>query len=400
MANRKDSKGRVLRTGEYERKDGRYSYIYVDGYKKKCTVYAKTLSELREQEKEIQANISDGILTKKSRMTLNELFDEEMQSNYKLRESSSNLYRNLWDKNIRNSFLGNMKICDIKNAHIRKFVFGLISEGKKKTSITTNCAILSSLFKSAVESDYIRKNPVSGVLKSIPDDKKEREPLSDSQIHDLLDFMYSDSRYCLYAPIVRIAIGTGLRVGELFGLTWDDVNFDDSEIYINHQIVYMNKNNENEKSGFVIRNPKSKTSNRVIYMTKDVRNAFMEIKKQNLKLGRRCNVSVDGYTDFVILTSKGTPMTTTSFDYKLRTIRKAYLEKNKGRIMPPLSAHIFRHTACTMYATKSMDVKVLQAFMGHSTIQMTMGIYNHCSVDRLKNEMQRIEENDLIYKMV
>lgn len=81
VKNRKDSRGYVLRTGEYERDDGRYSYSYsVD--KERKTVYANTLAELRRKEKKIKRDIEDGVNPNiADSMTLNQLYDKFIQEN-------------------------------------------------------------------------------------------------------------------------------------------------------------------------------------------------------------------------------------------------------------------------------------------------------------------------------
>lgn len=75
MERRKDSKGRVLKKGESERKDGRYQYRYIDAWKKRQTIYAFDLKELREKEKRIQKDIDDGINYAEGNITVAELVE-------------------------------------------------------------------------------------------------------------------------------------------------------------------------------------------------------------------------------------------------------------------------------------------------------------------------------------
>ena len=85
---RKDSKGRVLRKGEHERKDGRYHYLYLDASGKRCYVYAKDLISLREMEKEIERDLLDGISTASGKTTLNRIFKMHMELKNDLRATT------------------------------------------------------------------------------------------------------------------------------------------------------------------------------------------------------------------------------------------------------------------------------------------------------------------------
>ena len=95
MANktRKDKKGYTLRTGECQRKDGRYSYSYTDRWKKRHTVYATSLVELRELEKQIRMDIDSGINPNAAKtMTVNDMFDRYINRKYDLKPTTKSNY--------------------------------------------------------------------------------------------------------------------------------------------------------------------------------------------------------------------------------------------------------------------------------------------------------------------
>ncbi len=98
---RKDNRGRILRTGETQRKqDGRYQYDYTDATGNRRRVYALTLMDLREKEQQIQRDLQDGIDTRSGDMTLNALFKIYMDSKTELRESTRCNYLSLWENGI------------------------------------------------------------------------------------------------------------------------------------------------------------------------------------------------------------------------------------------------------------------------------------------------------------
>lgn len=99
----------------------RHKPRYTDLPGKKRTVYAVTLIELREKEKQIERDLQDGIDSSKGDMTLNQLFQVYMETKSDLRESTRYNYLAVWKNAIEDTALGNMKITQIKQLHIRKF---------------------------------------------------------------------------------------------------------------------------------------------------------------------------------------------------------------------------------------------------------------------------------------
>ena len=130
MANktRKDKKGYTLRTGECQRKDGRYSYSYTDRWKKRHTVYATSLVELRELEKQIRMDIDSGINPNAAKtMTVNDMFDRYISRKYDLKPTTKSNYQFNYDHFIRDGF-GKEKIGKIRYSDVKKFYYDLMKE--------------------------------------------------------------------------------------------------------------------------------------------------------------------------------------------------------------------------------------------------------------------------------
>jgi integrase len=219
-------------------------------------------------------------------------------------------------------------------------------------------------------------------------DAKEKTPLTLEQKENLIEFC-KKGIYEVYAPFLEIAIGTGLRIGELTGLQWKDVDLDKREISVTKQLVYKNIGNGCE---FFIETPKTEKSTRIVPFRDDVYKAFLEHRKLSMILNRFCKTEIDGYSDFVFVNSNGQPYATNAVNFFLSNIEKTYNKTYPENKLPHLSAHILRHTACTIYATEGMDVKALQGLMGHKDASVTMNTYNHGSVERTKNELKRLED--------
>ena len=407
---RKDSKGRVLKEGEFQRKNGKYEYKYTQNGERK-TVYSWRLLatdknpegkkydlSLREKEKEISRDLDDGINTTLAhQINLNEMFEMYLRSKKKLSSKTKAKYRQLWKLHVAESPLGLMAPGKMKKANIQHFYAGLSDEGLSDTTIRMyHNNLIQPTLVYAVDNDLLRKNPAKGCLDGYTDYKK-RNALTREEQRIFLDFVKNSKYYNVYLPMLQIMIGTACRIGEISGLTWEDVDMKKREIHINHQLVYEKVDG---KATLYIDTPKSESGNRTIGMTSQVRNAFLEQKALCIRLGRRSVVEVDGYKDFIFLNNWNRPYTTTGFNAVLGRIvthynkeeqKKSEKEKRKPLLLPHISNHILRHTGCTRMAEAGMDIKVLQTIMGHSDPAITLKVYDHVDNERMKNEVLKVE---------
>lgn len=235
---RTDNKGRILRTGEMQRsEDNRYLYRYTDLQGKKRTVYALTLLELRKKEKEISRDLQDRIDTDKAEMTLNQLFQMYMETKSDLRDSTRCNYISVWNNNIKDSLLGNMEIGQIKQFHVRVFYTELMRRGLAANTIKLCHSLIFPALEMAVDSDIIRKNPAKDCKKGIFGTKKKRRALSITEQEEFLSFIKDSNIYKVYYPLIVFALCTGLRVGELTGLRWADVDLKENVIHIRQQLT-------------------------------------------------------------------------------------------------------------------------------------------------------------------
>lgn len=212
--------------------------------------------------------------------------------------------------------------------------------------------------------------------------------MSEDEIKRLMDFCINSGTYSVHVPFLTIAIGTCLRCGELTGLTWNDIDMKNRTISVNHQLIYKNLG---DGCKFHVSEPKTDAGKRTIPMTETVHRAFVELRKQNLKLGRRSDAEVDGYSNFVFVSGNGQPFAINAVNSFLLNMEKAYNKAHPEETIPHLSAHILRHTGCTLLASAGMDIKALQNVMGHSDASVTMNVYNHSSFERTEKEVQRID---------
>lgn len=400
MANsRKDHKGRKLREGESWRNDGRYSYRYTDiRTGKRQTIYAQDLPELREKEKQIAKDIDDNILTDNviKKMTLNTLFERYLATR-KLADSTRVNYTRIWNNQVRDE-IGNIKVVQILPSHIKGFYSKLSKAGYAHSTIKNINTMIYPALEMAVDDDIIRKNPAKGSISDYGRPAKEREALSISQQEKLIDFVKQSNVYNVHYPMLMIMIGTGLRCGELIGLTWKDVDTRARGLNVDHQLIYKNLG---DGCRFHISTPKTDSGIRVIPMTQEVQKAFEEQRKINFMLAKDKSIEVDGYSGFVFTAKSGRPLMPYGVNsvlynivdaYNKEEVQKAKKEHRKAELLPKVSAHVMRHTACTRMAECRMDIKVLQYIMGHAHIDVTMDVYNHLGDrERIEQEIARLD---------
>lgn len=396
MVRRKDNKGRVLQKGESQRKDGRYVYQYTDLQGTRKSIYAKNLSDLRKKKREAIRDLEDHIDTYGATITLNQLFDRYLSLKTNIRYSTRQNYTNMWNNNIKNTPLGNKQVGKIVKSDILKLYKNFSERGLKYSTICTFNGILVPAFDLALADDLIRKNPCIGCVKEFrKDDARERVALSRSQEREFVNYIGSSTIYAKHLPMIKVALKTGMRCGELIGLTWSDVDFDKEEISVNHQLVYRKVDG---KYKFYAEVPKTKSGTRIIPMAKEVRRELLIQKQRQIMHGTTSKEIIDGYRGFCFTTKRRAPIMPSAVNNALYNIVNSYNKtvKDGEEKLPKISAHILRHTACTRMAESGMDVKVLQYIMGHNSINVTMEVYNHVSPERSREEMKKTENIRLI----
>ena len=395
---RTDNRGRVLRVGESQNKQGRYIYKWTDAAGKRNTVYAVTLQELRGKEQQIQKDIADGIDSRGGDLTLNQLFNVFMESKSNIRESTRINYTIHWNANIKTSLLSDMKIAQIKQYHIKKWIADLRSKGAKASSVKRYETLLSMVLQFAVKNDLIRKNPCADCGREIKSEPTGKISLTIKQQQMLLEFIEDDDTWCVHYPLILFLLSTGLRISEAIGLTADRIDMKNNVVHIDRQLVYRTS-----EGSYCYRfaPTKSNSGKRDIPLTENAKKALIRQKELDLILGRRGKEQkVDGEKGLVFLTRNGTPMNNRNFGKALDGIVKAYnkmeivrseKEHREPELLPHISPHILRHTFCTRCAESGVDVKVLQTIMGHSNIAVTMEVYNHVDEVRVQSEMKKLE---------
>jgi len=382
-----------LRSGESQRKDGRYAYKYTDSFGKPQFVYAWKLvptdktpkgkredKSLREKVKEIQKDLDDGIDPVGKKMTVCQLYEKHIRNRAKVRHSTKQGRKQLM-RILEGDAIGACSIENVKMSDAKEWALRMKEKGYSFITISNHKRSLKAAFYSAIQDDCIRKNPFDFHINTvIEDDTEPKIPLSPMQEESLLSFVKSDKVYYKYYDELIILLGTGLRISEFCGLTDRDIDFENRTINVDHQLQYSGK------KSYRIETPKTDNGIRKIPMSDRVRQALQRVM-QNRK---NSNFTVDGYTGFLFLTRNGTPKMHFGYDAMFRKLVGKY-NKNHEEALPAVTTpHTLRHTFCTNMANAGMNPKALQYLMGHANITMTLNYYAHATFDSAQAEFFRL----------
>ena len=292
---RRDNKNRVLRSGESQRKDGRYAYKYTDAAGKVRFSYAWKLVptdgtpagkredvSLREKEAEIRKDFADGIDTTGKNMTVCNLYEKQNRQRGNVRYNTTKGRERLM-RQLEADPLGSRPIASVKPSDAKEWAIRMKEQGFAYKTISNDKRSLKAAFYTAMQDDYIRKNPFDFQLNTvIEDDTEPKVPLTPEETESLLSFMETDAVYGKYRDEVIILLNTGLRVSELCGLTETDIDFENGAIRVDHQLL-------RNKDGYYVEKPKTDNGIREIPMTPAAREALGRVVRNRRESKPACS---------------------------------------------------------------------------------------------------------------
>lgn len=258
---RRDHKGRILKTGESQRTDLIYQYRYTDIRGKRHCIYTSDLKALREEEKRIHVQLTMGIDYTGGSITVWELCKRDTDLKRTGVKRSTQL---TFDKTLRqldNSDIGHKMIRDLKMSEVKQWFVELTMRGLSRSTLKQIRGIMRPAYEMALQEDVVHKKTFNFTIDFVPDNSKAREALTRDQQQKLLEFARTDPKSMHHYDLIVVLLGTGMRAGELCGLTFDDLDFENRRIFVRRQLM------RHPNGGRYIETPKSKHSNRVIPMS-------------------------------------------------------------------------------------------------------------------------------------
>ena len=412
---RKDKKGRALHTGELQLKNGMYSYRYTDKLGKRHCIYSwrltfsdptpegkkQTLS-LRDMEAEIRRDIEDGLFARDPHLvTLNNFWDKYISMKSDLKEGTLINYIYEYNRFVRDSF-GKRPVRDIKYSDVKRYYLSLMKSGLKITMVEHVHSLVHPALTLAVRDGFIRNNPSDMVLSELKKasdyQPQPRMALTVKQQEVFVEYIEKNIEFRRWMPIITVLLGTGMRIGECLGLRWDDVDFKEEMISVNHSLQYRTK--VSGASGYVISSPKTAAGNRTIPMLEEVKEVLEKMYARRADFNLENQPVIDGYTNFVFRNLYGSVYNPNVIDDAINRIVKSYNAEEteaaeaEGRepfLLPHISAHNLRHTFCTRYCENESNLKLIQDTMGHADVTTTMQIYAHANPDKKKESFNALK---------
>ncbi len=356
---------------------------------KSCT--GSSEREVRLLLKDLMQKHHAGIDISSKSIKVGEYFDKWFYNNviYDLRESTSQSYEMIIRRHIK-PFLGDIAFANLSSDDIKEFYRFLYNNGKlngkgglSNKTVENIHLVISSCINYALKKGELIRNPLLTV-KLKREGKKEVEVFTREEQRKIID--ECPNHY--YGMAIKFDFYTGLRAGELLGLTWDCVDFYKNTVRINKQ-VQRNKNfsrNAQTKTvlGFVY-NTKTKNSNRVIKVMQPLMNDLAEYKLQQDTLKRK--LGQDYYTKLNLVFPRQDGYFTDT-----GTFLDAFSRIQDKLGISHRNVHAMRHTFATRALESGMKPIVVSRLLGHASIQITMDIYGHVIPDFAEQELEKMEE--------
>ncbi|MCR5596135.1 MAG: site-specific integrase [Lachnospiraceae bacterium] len=405
---RKDKKGRVLHKGEsYNKQKQLYCYAYSNPLGGRRFIYAQDLGELREREKQITLDTLEGIdVYARAKADINFVFDRYISTKTELRSTTMTTYVYTYDRYVRKGF-GKKKIADIRYSDVLLFYNSLYDKGLKVNTIDSIHGVLHPTFQMAVRDNIIRNNPSDGVMaelkKKAKGDTTVRHALTLEEERAFLKWI-ERPEYKQWQSLFIVMFGTGGRIGEIIGLRWEDLNFDENYISINHDVTYYPRSDKGFKCEFRVSLPKTEKGIRSIPMLDKVREVLIAEDEYQQEHNCRCMVELEGMSGFIFSNRFGQLHNPAAInraikrivdDHNAREEVKAAREGRQPLIIPRFSCHITRHTFCSRLCENETNVKVIQEVMGHKDIQTTLDIYAEVSETKRQAVFKELNNSNM-----
>lgn len=367
----RDLRGKELGEGIYQQTNGTYCARFVDRFGKRRSKRSKKLQEVRQWLADAIYINEHSDIEQATNMMVDAWFEYWIDVKRKtVRPNTVRNYTERYRRNIQN-VIGKKLLTEVKPIHCQKIFTDMADEGYRTSTIYQTRIALFNMFEFAKENDVILSNPCKKSVKSDigkPSQKKEALTI------DIQKRFLEQATGQSYENQYRFILQTGLRTGELVGLKWTDVDFENKTVKIQRSMEYRHSAGE-----WRVGEPKSKSGYRTIPLTDEAIRILIAQQEKNKKI----KIIPMEWTEYIFLCRKGEPVKNSTYDTALFKIcEKAGIKK--------FSMHVLRHTFATRCIEGGMMPKTLQKILGHSNIGITMNLYVHITEEEKQKEIDMV----------
>jgi integrase len=351
-----------------KRADGRWMARYTvhssNGPKRK-TVYGRTRQEVATKLAKATADRDGRIELDPSNVTVDEFLQRWLNDSVKgsVRPITFESYERLVVRVHVVPAVGRVKLKALSPAHLQGLYRERLDAGLSPCTVQRIHAVVHRALKQALRWGLVAHN-VSEATDPPKAQRKEIRPLTPEQVRTFLKTAQGDRLEALYA----LAITTGLRQGELFGLRWEDVDLAAGRLSVCHTLI-------TPKGGRKLGPPKRSKSRRSVKLTAGAVKALKAHRERQLEEREKFAELWQDH-DFVFTTQVGTPLNRHNF---FKRCFKPLLEK--AGLPRSVRFHDLRHTCATLLLSKNVNPKIVQELLGHANISQTMDTYSHILPD-------------------
>jgi len=378
----KDLKGKELGVGLIQRKDGLYQARYSKRWGKRKTIYGKNLRELRKELAEAIAG-NENFASTKYEITLDKWFDRwmEVYKEKSIRPNTKREYTHIYKKNI-SPYIGERNINSLVKSDIQRIIDRASDDSYAYERQNKIKVILRDMLQRAVEDNLVVNNPVSGIKLRADKEIKAKSLTVEEQ-----SLFFDYCRNTFYDNLFNVAVNTGLRPGELFALQFSDIDLDNGLIDVNKTLVYQ-KYLDDECKTFHVEPPKTKKSYRKVPINSVCRK-FLESQLELKSVVSQKRPKQQN--DYVFVTKFNTPLNSVIYSDAIKAvIRQINLARPFDNQFEVFSGHTFRHTFATRCFESGVDAKVVQSYLGHASLKMTMDLYTHVTEEKSMKDIEKI----------
>ena len=377
-----------------KRKDGRYMGRYTVNGKRKA-VYGATHEEVRQKLSEKLNQIAKGIYIAPRKDTVASWLREWLVT-YAFHSVSQPTYIS-YEGYVRNHLipeLGDVKLTALTLEQLQRFFNKKHAGTKEKKKLDPKTLkniynMLNEAFEQAIINERLYRNPLHGV--KLPQKKKEEITILEPEEQTALQSAAEDSPEIQAFGII-FTLSTGVRLGELIGLRWSDLNYRNHTVRIARTVGRLQKVDEDgnvvqkaegvKTTEIVVRSPKSDSSRRTIPLFDELWNGLMAYQKKQQELMDAFGTDYDDQ-GYIFCNSMGNVYDPRVYqDLFKRTLKAADLKK--------INFHALRHTFATRALEAGMDVKVLSSILGHAQASTTLNMYGHALPNHKKASMDKM----------
>ena len=384
---RRDPRGNILNTGEtYSKSNGYYRFSYTDPMGKRRQISATDLVRLRDKEDRLFFRMRSELNEYTGgNLTLNDMFDLYMGTKHNIKRQTRENYYYMYDRFVRPRF-GVKKITEYRYSDLLTFYHMLAESGLKYNTLDNIQTVIYPTFEMARRDGVIKMNPAEGAKSEIKKTtgfyRTKIHPITKEEQERFLLFVKENETYSKWYPLFVFMFGTGVRIGELGAIMWDDIDFDKNLIRVERAII--RERNPSGAYEYVVTVPKTDSGIRTIPMLPEVREVLLMIRDHEGRgKGKR--------KGFLFKNRDGGIINQQSVNRAIRRIMEEYnsieseravRENRKAVLLPYFTSHMIRHSFCSRLCENETNIKVIQSVMGQTDIRTTMEIYAEVSDER------------------